>query len=176
MWIKLNNLTRSVGFRGAGVSALFFLACFSTPEANAKDLHGRLGLGFNNQFSNSTTTNGVPGLSLKYGLTRDIAAAGIIGISTSTPSNTVTGLKLFKNIFFEQNLNFYFMVGGALVNGNHQSGADFLGGFGSEFFIPGVESLGFSVETGVRFTNITGSFVFQTLGVSFLEAGIHFYF
>ena len=37
--------------------------------------------------------------------------------------------------------------------------------------------LGFAVETGALFENVsTGSFVLKTLGVSFLDAGIHFYF
>ena len=147
-----------------------------TPLAHAKELQGRLGLGYNSQFANSSTTQRVPGVSLKYGLTRDIGIAGILGVATSSPSNTVTGIKFFKNMFYETNLNFYFMLGAALLNANSRSGAHFLGGFGAEFFVPGVESLGFSVEVGGSFTNITGSFVLQTLGVSFLDAGIHFYF
>jgi hypothetical protein len=39
-----------------------------------------------------------------------------------------------------------------------------------------VESLSFSMETGASFDNLSGSFVIETLGVSFLNAGMHFYF
>ena len=48
--------------------------------------------------------------------------------------------------------------------------------FGVEAFIPGIESLGFSMETGASFNNLSGSYAVQTMGVSFLNAGMHFYF
>lgn len=142
----------------------------------ARDLQGRLGLGFNSEFANYAYENRVPGVSLKYALTRDLAAEGIVGIATTNPGNMVTAIKFFKNLFFETNLNFYFMLGGGIISGNQRSGAEFLGGFGAEFFIPGIESLGLSMETGGTFDNLSGSFALKTLGVSFLNAGMHFYF
>lgn len=152
-------------------------AMLLTPgSAHARDMQGRLGLGYNSEFSNQEGANAVPGISLKYGFTRDIASELIVGVATTTPGNSVFGVKFFKNLFYETNLNFYFMVGGGLVSANNNSGAEFLGGFGAEFFIPGLESLGFSMETGGSFSNISGSFALKTLGVSFLNAGIHFYF
>lgn len=151
---------------------LFFLPCGS---AFARDLEGRLGLGFNSEFANFSATNGVPAISLKYGLSRDTAVEGVVGIATGSPGNSVTGGKFFKNLFFETNLNFYFMAGAAILTGDHNKGSEFLGGFGCEFFIPGLESLGFSMETGGTFDNLSGSFVLKTLGVSFLNAGMHFY-
>jgi len=147
------------------------------PQAQARDMHGRLGLGYNSQFINaSLTTTKVPGISIKYGLTRDIAAEGIFGVATTAPTNSVTALKFFINLFYENNLNFYSMLGAGLLSGSGTSGAQFLGGFGVEFFIPGLESLGFAVETGASAETLSGGFVFRTLGVSFLDAGIHFYF
>ncbi len=142
----------------------------------ARDMQGRLGLGYNSQFSNAAQTNGVPGISLKYAFTRDIAAEAIAGVATSSPGNSVTAVKFSKNLFYETNLNFYAMLGGGLVSGGSNTGAECQGGFGAEFFIPGIESLGFAMETGASFGNITGSFVLKTIGVSFLNAGIHFYF
>jgi hypothetical protein len=88
----------------------------------------------------------------------------------------VTALKFFKNIFYENNLNFYYMAGVGLLNFNGQGGVQAITGFGAEFFVPGLESLGLSVETGASFDNGTGSYALKTLGVSFLDAGIHFYF
>ncbi len=148
--------------------------CLST--ASAKDLQGRLGLGYNAEFVSSTSANGVPAISLKYGFTRDLAGELIFGIATTTPGSSVSGVKFFKNIFFENNLNFYFMLGGALVSAGGASGSQFIGGFGVEFFIPGVDSLGFSMETGASFDNLSGTFAMRTLGMSFLNAGMHFYF
>jgi hypothetical protein len=149
---------------------------FATPKAHARDMQGRLGLGYNAQFANYYQPGGVPGVSLKYGLTRDIATELVVAVSTGTPTNSATALKLFKNLFYETSLNFYFMVGAGIVAANSRSGAEFIGGFGAEFFIPGIESLGFSMETGATFNNLGGNFALQTMGVSFLNAGIHFYF
>ncbi|MGK5083788.1 hypothetical protein WDW37_10840 [Bdellovibrionota bacterium FG-1] len=152
------------------------LSLLPSSDALARDLQGRLGLGYNAEFANSSLGARVPGISIKYALTRDIASELVAGIATTSPINTVTGVKFFKNIFLETNLNFYFMLGGALLSANSNSGAQFMGGFGAEFFIPGIESLGFAVETGGSFDNLSGSFTLRTLGVSFLDAGIHFYF
>ena len=115
-------------------------------------------------------------MSAKYAFTKDIAGELIVGLSTASPVNSVDAVKFFKNVFLETNLNFYFMLGGGLVSANSHSGAEFLAGLGLEFFIPGLESLGFAVETGGSFDNVSGSFALKTLGVSFLDAGIHFYF
>ena len=145
-------------------------------ETQARELHGRFGLGYNGQFANTSQTNGVPGISVKYGLSRDLALGVVFGINTSAPNNSVIALKFYKNIFMETALNFYFFLGGGLLKANNQSATEFISGFGAEFFIPGIESLGFSTETGVSLNNISGSFGIQTLGISFLKAGIHFYF
>ncbi len=144
----------------------------------ARDMQGRLGFGFNRQFSNysASASNAVPGVALKYGMTRDIAAEFVLGVATTTPGNSVTAVKLFKNFFYESNLNFYFLIGGGILGVNSSTSAEFISGLGAEFFIPGIESLGFSFEAGGSFTNVTGTFALKTFGASFLEAGMHFYF
>jgi hypothetical protein len=158
--------------------ALPFLALLVTmTTAHARDLQGRLGLGFNAQFANQREVNGgVSAISAKYAVTKDIAFEGIVGLATTKPGNSVIGMKFFKNLFFENNLNFYSMLAGGLVAANNTSGIDLQGGFGSEFFIPGLESVGFSFEVGGEITNISGSMVFRTMGASFLDAGMRFYF
>jgi len=156
------------------VTLLLLSLCSS--QGFARDLHGRFGLGYNNEFANAEGSNSVPGISLKYGLTRAIAINPIFGVRTSSPSNTVAALKFYKNIFYETNLNFHFMFGGGVITADSRTAADFISGFGAEFFIPGVESLGISVEVGGGFSNVTDEFVFRTLGMSILDAGVHFYF
>jgi hypothetical protein len=163
-------------FRKFALCWIVLLLSPALQNAHARELQGRLGLGYNSEFANSTTTDRVPGVSLKYGLTRDIAVEGIVGVSTSSPSDTVAALKFFENLFFETNLNFYFTFGGGVLSARGRTGAQFLGGFGAEFFFPGLESLGFSMEAGGSFDNLNGSFALKTVGVSFLDAGIHFYF
>lgn len=155
----------------------FLLQSFVPSPASARDLQGRLGLGFNGQFANTSAQNGTPAIGLKYAMTRDIGAEAIVGVSTASPTNSVFGAKFFKTLFFETNLNFYFMLGGGILAAANASGAEFIGGFGAEFFIPGIESLGWSMEVGGSFENLTtGSFALRTMGVSFLNAGMRFYF
>lgn len=156
--------------------ALVFCCFLYSSPSFSRDMHGRWGLGYNSQFSNVDQTNGVPAVSVKYGMTRDIAFEFLLGLHTASPTNSLTAVKLFKNIFLEDNLNFYFVLGGGLLSADSSSSAEFLVGFGAEFFIPGLESLGFAMETGASLSNVTGSFALKTMGVSFLNAGIHFYF
>jgi len=166
-------------FFGSQMARMLLLATIVlsfTETSHARDLQGRLGVGYNAQFSNRSASNGVPALSFRYALTKEFGIQGIFGVATSSPGNTVAALKLFKNVFYETNLNFYFLLGGGVVTAQGTSGAEFLGGVGSEFFIPGLESLSFCFELGASLTNLTGSFVLKTMGASFLEAGMHFYF
>jgi hypothetical protein len=157
--------------------ALPCIITFGVSDANARDLQGRLGLGYNAQFSNQRATNGgVPAIAAKYALTKDVAIEGVVGIATTSPANTVLGMKFYKILFFENNLNFYGMLAGGLVTASSTSGVDLQGGFGTEFFIPGLESVGFSFEVGGDLTNLSGSMVFRTMGASFLDAGMRFYF
>src|SRR4051812_44819259 len=149
---------------------LFSAFFFMIPNAHSRDMHGRLGLGYNSELANAYASGyRVPGISAKYAMTRDLAVEGIVGASTGSPSNAVFAGKVFKTIFFETNLNFYSMAGLGLVSANAQSGFQIIGGFGVEFFIPGLESLGFAVETGGSFDNATGGYALRTLGVSFLD-------
>ncbi|MEK6579782.1 MAG: hypothetical protein AABZ55_11190 [Bdellovibrionota bacterium] len=170
---KIQQLTRGIEFR----TFLLALACvFVSTSSSARELKGRFGLGYNAEFANNYASGAVPAISIKYGITREIGTELIVGINTATPTNSVTGIKFFKNIFFETNLNFYSFLGAGLLRASNLTGAQFLGGFGSEFFIPGIESLGFSMDVGGAMDNLSGSFALKTLGVSFLNAGIHFYF
>ena len=161
------------------ITTVILLTPFS--KTHARELEGRLGVGYNSEFANAYPASAAaggfrfPGISLKYGLTRDLAVAGIFGIATTSPSNMLAAFKFFKNIFFENHLNFYFTLGGGLLSVNNQSGFQGLAAVGVEFFIPGIESLGLSVETGASVDTASG-FAIKTLGVSFLDAGIHFYF
>ena len=100
----------------------------------------------------------------------------IVGLVSANPNNSVTALKLFKNVFFENNLNFYFTVGAGIVSGGGTVGGEFLGGGGAEFFIPGLESIGWTLEMGASATTLTGALVLRTYGFSFVDAGMRFYF
>ncbi len=180
---KTLGLTLTSSFRAAFALAVFSILSLSAASvSHAKDLHGRFGVGYNGQFSNKEATRGVPGVSIKYGFTRDLGASLVFGINSASPVNSVTALKFFQNIFAETNMNFYFTLGGGILSTADSTGlasatsTEFLTALGAEFFIPGLESLGFTIESGVKFTNVTGTFALKTMGMSFLDAGVHFYF
>jgi hypothetical protein len=151
----------------------------SAATAQAKELYGRTGLGYNAQFSQTTATNGVAAISLKYGIAPRTMIEIIAGFYSGNDGSGVAALKFMRTIHSESYANFYFLLGAGLVSANHRSGQEFLGGLGTEFFIPGVDSVGISFEAGLSAENLTAAsetFVLKTFGVSFLNAGMHFYF
>jgi hypothetical protein len=166
----------TAGLATLEVLAITLTVSFLCPRpALAKDLSGRLGLGFTNEFSNSTAQRQVPIISIKYGATKDIHLLAGFGFDSLSPSEYTVAGKIFKNIFYETNLNFYAALGAAYEKAA-QSGIEMLGLLGCEFFIPGVDSLGFLFETGASANNVTGTFEIKTVGFTFINAGMHFYF
>ena len=154
---------------------LLFIGIGHVPLAQAKDLSGRLGIGFTNDFANSTAARNLPAMSVKYGASKDLHVLGALGFNTLTPSSFTLGAKIFKNIFYETNMNFFSCVGLAYLK-DVQSGIEILGVLGAEFFIPGIDSIGWLFEAGVSASNVTGTFGVKTIGYSFVNAGMHFYF
>ena len=158
---------------------MVFLVLILSNTAHSKELFGRIGLGYNAQFAQTSTTNGVPAISFKYGMNPRTMIEGIGGFYSGTGGTGVAALKIMQTLHSESYINFYFLFGGGFVSALSKSGTEFLGGLGTEFFIPGVDSVGISFEAGLAFENLTaasGSFVLETFGASFLNAGMHFYF
>jgi hypothetical protein len=162
------------GYRIARLTSLVIclITGLTLQSAQARELQGRLGVGYNSEFAQGA----VPSISLKYALARDLGTELVVGVDTASPTSTVAAVKFSKGLFFETNLNFNAFAGLGMVNAHSNSGVECLAGFGLEFFIPGIESVGFSTDTGVSLGTGSGSFALRTLGVSFLNAGIHFYF
>lgn len=134
----------------------------------------RLGLGMTNQLHND-----FPALSFKIQKNRSFAFGGVAGLSTSDSSGGYgVGLKVYRNIFDEPQLNFYLAGMGALlnnkVNSTSYSGFQMDLSLGSEFSFTGLSSLGFSFEFGVSAYK-KKDFIFQTLGNHFIVSAIHFY-
>ena len=150
-----------------------------SPEVSAKELFGRVGLGYNAQFANTSETNGVPALSVKYGFAPRSQVELIAGFYSGSVGSGVAALKYFYTLKAESYANFYFLLGAGRVSADSRSGSEFLSGFGAEFFIPGVDNIGISFETGMSAEDLTspsGSYVLKTFGASFINAGMHYYF
>ena len=160
----------------AMIGRTFLAVCilFFVSGAHALEKNNRMGVGMTNQLKNE-----FPSLSFKTQKSRSFAYGGMLGLSTSdTNGGYGAGIKLYRNIFDEPQLNFYMAAAGAILSnkiaGESFSGFQFDLSFGSEFHFSGLNSLGFSFEFGVS-ANKKKDFVFETLGNNFLVAGIHFY-
>lgn len=151
------------------------IVIFIGTGAHAKDLSSRLGVGYRDAFP-----IGLPALAMHYYPNSDVGIVGALGVDTAE-FNSRFGLLVGvrKIIFKEDNLNFFgggnFSLLTVEVAGIKESGYELSGVVGSEFFLSGLDNLGFNVETGVAVTSL-GKVRFRTLGDNFLRAGIIFYF
>jgi len=164
------------------VTALLALPLLTASlTAQAKDLHHRLGIGYADQ-----TGVNVPSLRAKYFMSSDFAVSADLGIKTGD-RNSAFGLmvKAYKTIFPEDNLNFYFGGGAGLVSqkkpspegdGKNNSGFSLMAFAGVEFFIPGIDSVGITFETGVGIVSIRSDTSFRTIADSPVTGGMVFYF
>lgn len=167
-----------IAWKPKALFVLLFWSLLAGP-ASAKELFGRVGLGYNAQFANTTQTNGTPGISLKYGLAPRSMVEVIAGFYSGARGSGVLAAKYLQTVHAESYANFYFLAGIGYVYANQTNGVEILGGLGSEFFIPGIDNVGISFEAGMSaesLTSASGSLVLKTFGVSFLNAGMHFYF
>lgn len=151
-----------------------FLLLGHASDSHAYDKTNRLGIGMSNELKSD-----FPALSFKIQKNRSFALGGLAGISSDKNEGGYgVGLKLYRNIFDEPQLNFYFAGMGAItsnkINSTSYSGFQFDLSFGSEFHFTGLNSLGFSFEFGMSAFK-KKEFVFQTLGNSFVVSAIHFY-
>lgn len=158
------------------VFIIIFALLFTSFLAEAKELTNRLGVGYQNQFSID-----MPSVAARYYSNPDFGVSAALGIDTES-DNSKFGLmaKVFRVIFKEPNLNFYLGAGAALVSeevsGVADSGFELNGFAGVEFFIAGLDSLGFLFETGIGIASIDSGVRFRTFGDHPIRGGIMFYF
>ncbi len=158
------------------LSVLALTTFARSPNAQAKDLSNRLGIGFKNQFSFE-----LPAIAVQYYPGAELGLAAVVGIDTQQFASKFGAMvKLNRIVFQEDNLNFYLGVGAGLIslesNGSNQSGFELMAYGGAEFFFAGLENLGFSFEFGPAVTSFSSQVRFRTFGDSPLRAGVTFYF
>ena len=154
----------------------FIFLFFVTTTALAKDLNHRLGIGFKDNTSLS-----VPSVAGVYYPLSDIAFTGGLGIDTlKNNSKFQVHAGIRKIIFTEANLNFY--AGGQLSLVNYenpatgkQGGIEIQSVFGAEFFLSGLENLGFTFEAGLGLASLA-DFQVRTVADGPTRAGVIFYF
>lgn len=152
------------------------ISIFASVGLEAKEMTHRLGFGPKLPFSTD-----LPGVAMHYFPNSDYAITGALGI------NTQEGLSQFglqggirRILFEEQNMNFF--VGGVLgiisqeISRNNQSGFELMALSGGEFFLPGLENLGFNFEMGVGVASLKSSNRFFTVANTPVRGGLIFYF
>lgn len=158
---------------------LFLGLCFFVSHAaSAKDLANRLGVGFSDQFGIS---GGLPSVTVRYYPRTDIGLAAALGVDTEKDASKFGfAAKAMRIIFQEDNMNFYLGASAGLIsrekNKSNDSGFDLTGFAGGEFFLTGLDSLGFSFEAGVGVASISSEVRFRTIGDHPFRAGMTFYF
>lgn len=157
------------------ITLTLFLA---VANVNAKDLRGKLGVGFNSQL----TAGGISSISAKYWMSEDIAFQGIFGFASSDhwEELDMAGKVLFK-IRDERNLHVDAFGALGLIRydpdpGDSDTGLAIAGGLSIEYFFSGLPNLGFSSEIGLEFSDIDDNTTFKTMSGTFITAGIHYYF
>lgn len=152
----------------------FALSLFFISDAFATDRRGRLGVGYSNQLKND-----LPAISFKLHKSRAFSIGGLAGYSSSDNGGGYgAGLKVYRNIFDEPQLNFYTALMAAMLSeknpGSSESGFQIDTTLGTEFHFAGLSSLAFSIEFGLSFNKLN-DFIIETVGNNFLVAGVHFY-
>lgn len=152
------------------------LILVTSPLTWAKDLNHRLGIGPKTAFS-----FGLPSLAASYYPYQDLGFVGAVGIDTAE-NNSRFGIMagVRRIVFEEQMMNFYFGGNLGIVSvetmGSNQSGYELSAIAGGEFFLHGLDNLGFQFESGVGIVSLKSGNKFMTIADTPLRAGVIFYF
>jgi len=149
------------------------LLLLAVPAA-AKDLRGRFGAGFNNQFGH------VSALSARYAFPTsspvvNVQVEGNFGLATSPleDGKVFSGGRLLYGTIAEDNLNLFIAGGaGALMEGGVGT-VRLQPAMGVDFFLYGLENLGMTLEWGLNLDLAEGASVSTTAAVA---AGAHYWF
>lgn len=153
---------------------VLMLLIWASPSL-AKNLNHRLGVGVKNN-----TVFDLPAVAAVYYPNDVMGVTGGFGTDTAKDNSKFTlNAGLRRILYREDNMNFYFGGQFGLVNfesaGDKQSGFELNAVAGGEFFLAGLDSLGFSFEGGAGVTSMR-EVRFRTIGDHPLKAGIIFYF
>lgn len=150
-------------------------------SAFAVDLTNRLGIGYSQQIGATE----LPLITAQYYPNSRFGLTAGLGIDTKKDDSKFGAMvKAHRIIFTENQMNFY--MGGAVGYSTHEtlegtstkdkSNFEMMALIGAQFFFTGLDSLGFTFETGIGVQTGDGGTRFRTLGDHPFRAGIVFYF
>jgi hypothetical protein len=161
------------------LSSLSLLLLLLLPSgAQARDLRGRLGIGFNNNFSSLTS------ISVKYGIptnkeTLNLQVQAVVGFAflKDQDDRFFAGGRVLVPILAEDNLNLYTAIGAGYVRfHDSKQGLRASAVVGVEFFLFGLENLGLSAEFGLSLDVGNQILDVQTTAGTAAAVGVHYYF
>lgn len=145
-------------------------------SAFAKKMPQRLGVGIKNN-----TTQSIPSLAGVYNVSGDFSLLGGFGFDTQKDYSTLEANFGVRHIIFHE-ANMHFYTGGqfAMVNvedpvNGKENGFEVNFIVGVEFFLAGLENLGFSFEGGLGLVSFKETRM-RTVADNPLRAGMIFYF
>lgn len=152
---------------------LLICLCALPATATAKDLSGHFGVGFNNQFAH------IPALSARYVLPLHDLHIGVEGhfgtsILKGMDNAGFAGARVIWGLVREDNMILHLGVGGGIWGEGNTSSFRLQPVVGAEFFLYGLENLGFLVEWGVTVDLGDENRVNTTSTAP--SAGLHYYF
>lgn len=140
--------------------------------AHAKDLRGRFGLGFRQTFDSTTLVTARYTLPTREPVVQlQIEAFGGFAANRLEGSYALVGGRALMGFVVEDNMNVYGAAGGGLFLKEGSSQARIEPAIGSEFFLFGLENLGFVAEWGVDIDLGSPSAVGTNAAV-----GVHYWF
>ncbi len=156
--------------------SLALLSLLAPSTAAAKDLSGRVGVGFNHTFGDQSA------LSVRYTLPLEdpavivqLEAFGGFAANTDSSGWLIAGGRGLYAFVVEDNMNLYAAAGGGVLTNQaeRQRALRLQPAMGAEFFLFGLENLGFSTEWGlnVDLGDTTGISTAASAGV-----GVHYWF
>ena len=157
---------------------LLVVLLLSMSNASAKDLLGRIGIGFNSQLS----PYGINSISIKYWPGPTFCLQGMLGFQMTDDVDVFDlGGKMLFRIKSEQNMNVYAGGGLGIANtdpdqGDSDTSFSLSGVLGVEYFFSGLPNLGFSTELGLMFRDYNNNDSVGSDADIFSTAGIHYYF
>ncbi len=142
----------------------------------AKDLTHRLGIGFKNN-----TSQDLPSLALVYYPSASLGFTAGVGLDTKKDYGSFQAMAGGRYLVYaEPNMNFFTAAQAAVVSYENpidgkKNGVEFAALFGVEFFLAGLENLGFTFEAGASLSTVNNTRI-RTVGDDPFRAGLIFYF
>lgn len=156
-------MVHSAAVRPVVLAAILLLV---TPSpAAARDLRGRIGLGFQTQFSSLTS------LSVKLVAPSDKPTVNVgfqvlagFAFARTAEERVFVGGRVLLPLLAEDNLNLFVSAGGGwLRTADARSWLRVQAGIGAEVFLFGLENLGLSGEVGLRLDATGDDLIFGTV-------------